>query len=120
MNRNQQDVIEYPYHCNVAKHHRWRYVASGKVTPMYMDVFVFDQARYFYDLVPTLPLLVDRLQFPNQWILRACMDGIFRHTAHVCGEWFYASTLAESGIPGFKFHDLPKRETVKGDNTVSP
>jgi hypothetical protein len=107
----------FPYHCNVSKQRRWTYVASGKVTPMYLDVFVFDQARYFYDLVPTLPLLVDRLRFPDQWILRVCMDSIFRHTAHVCGEWFYASTLAEMGVPGFDFHDLPERETVKGEGS---
>lgn len=104
----------YPYHCNVAKQRRWRYVA--KDTPMYLDVFVLDQARYFYDLVPTLPLLVDRLRFPDQWILRVCMDGISRHSAQVCGEWFYASTLAETGVPGFEFHDLPERETVKGED----
>jgi hypothetical protein len=45
------------------------------------------------------------------------MDGIFRHTAQVCGEWFYASTLAEKGVPGFDFHDLPEREMVKGDGS---
>jgi len=84
---------------------------------MYLDVFVFDQARYFYDLVPTLPLLLDRLRFPDQCILRVCMDGIFRHTAQVCGEWFHASTLAERGVPGFEFHDLPERETVKGEGS---
>lgn len=100
----------FPYHCNVAKQRRWRYVATGNVTPMYLDVFVLDQARYFYDMVPTLPLLVDRLRFPDQWILRVCMDGIYRHTAEVCLEWFFASTLAERGVPGFKFHSLPKRE----------
>ena len=105
----------FPYHCNVSKQRRWRYVAAGKVTPMYLDVFVLDQARYFYDLVPTLPLLVDRLRIPDQWVLRVCMDSIFRHTAQVCGEWFYASTLAEMGAPGFKFHDLPEREMVKGE-----
>ncbi|NLH74842.1 MAG: hypothetical protein GX456_17470 [Verrucomicrobia bacterium] len=102
----------FPYHCNVAKQRRWRYVATGKVTPMYLDVFVMDQARYFYDLVPTLPLLVDRLRFPDQWILRVCMDGIFRHTRWVCGEWFYASTLAEEGARGFQFHSLPERESI--------
>jgi hypothetical protein len=102
----------FPYHCNVSKQRRWRYVASGKVTPMYLDVFVLDQARYFYDLVPTLSLLVDRLRFPDQWILRVCMDGIFRHTSQVCSEWFYASTLAGLGTSGFKFHSIPDREQI--------
>ncbi len=100
----------FPYHCNVAKQRRWRYVA--KMTPMYLDVFVMDQARYFYDLVPTLPLLADRLRFAEQWVLRTCVDGIFRHARWVCPEWFFACTLAEEGVPGFQFHALPKRETI--------
>jgi len=58
---------------------------------------------------------MDQLRFPDQWILRVCMDGIFRHTAHVCDEWFYGSTLAEMGKPGFKFHELQVRETLKGE-----
>ena len=63
--------------------------------------FRFDQARYFYDLVPTLPLLLDRLRFPDQCILRVCMDGIFRHTAQVCGEPKFGSskqTLILTGL----------------------
>ena len=105
----------YPYHCNLAKQRRWRYLA--KDTPMYLDVFVLDQARYFYDLVPTLPLLAQQLRFPDQWILRVCMDGIFRHTAQPCGEWFYASTLAAMETPGFDFHDFQERESVKGEGS---
>ena len=80
-----------------------------------LDVFVLDQARYFYDSVPTLPLLVERLRFPDQWILRVCMDGIFRHTAEVCREWFSASTVAEMGTPGFHFHHLSKREQIAAE-----
>ena len=40
------------------------------------------------------------------------MDGIFRHTAEVCREWFFASTLAEIGVPGFQFYRLPEREII--------
>lgn len=109
----------FPYHCNVAKQRRWRYLASGKSTPMYLDVFVLDQARYFYDLVPTLPLLVDRLRFPDQWLLRVCMDGIWRHTKGVCSEWFYASTLAGMGTPGFQFYSLPEREHIVAEGKKS-
>ncbi len=109
----------FPYHCNLSKHKRWRYVASGKVTPMYLDVFVLDQARYFYDLVPTLPFLRDRLRFADQWILRVCMDGIFRHTSQVCDEWFFASTLAPWGTPGFKVYCLPEREQITIEPSVN-
>lgn len=102
----------FPYHANVVAHRRWQYVASGKRNRMHLDVFVFDQARYFYDLVPSLPFVRDRLRFREQWVLRVCMDGIFRHTHDICREWFYASTLAEMGATGFKFHSLPERQAI--------
>ncbi len=44
------------------------------------------------------------------------MDGIFRHTNEVCSEWFSNCALAGEDEPGFEFHDLPKRETLKGDH----
>src|SRR5438552_4634331 len=100
----------------MAKQRRWRYVASGEVTPLYMDVFVFDQSRFFDDLVPTLPPLMDRLRSPEQWILRVCMDAVFQHNAQVCSEWFCASSLAEMGMSSFEFHDLPERESIMGND----
>lgn len=80
---------------------------------MYLDVFVLDQARYFYDLIPTLPLLFDWLRFPEQCVLRVCMDGIFRHTNEACSEWFSNCALAGEDEPGFEFHYLPDREIIK-------
>ena len=105
----------YPYHNNLTKLRRWKYTASGKKTPMYLDVFIFDQARYFYDLVPTLPFISDCLGFGEQLTLRACMDSIFRHNYSVCREWFYAATLAEMGQPGFTFVDWPDRELIPSE-----
>jgi len=45
--------------------------------------------------------------------LRVCMDGIFRHTAQVCGGMVLRQHACSNGVPGFDFHDLPERETIK-------
>ncbi len=102
----------YPYHTNLSQLRRWKYTASGKKTPMYLDVFIFDQARYFYDLAPTLPFVSGCLRFGEQLVLRACMDSIFRHNYSACPEWFHAATLAEMGQPGFTFFNWPERELI--------
>ena len=73
------------------------------------------QTRYFYDTIPTLPFLFDWLKFPEQCVLRVCMDGIFRHTKAACSEWFKNCALADEDELGFEFHHLPGRETLKGD-----
>jgi hypothetical protein len=44
----------FPYHVNVQKLQRFAYKA--KETVMFTDILVLDQARYMYDLLPTLPL----------------------------------------------------------------
>lgn len=81
---------------------------------MYLDAFVLDQARYFYDMIPTLPFVRDSLRFGNQMALRACMDCIFRHNHSACPEWFYAATLVEFGEAGLTFFDWPTRELISG------
>jgi hypothetical protein len=47
--------VGYPYHTNANRLLRLTYQA--KQTPMLTDVFVLDQARYLYDLVPPVSLL---------------------------------------------------------------
>jgi hypothetical protein len=54
-------VYGYPYHVNVEKLRRIEYTA--KLTPMYTDVFVLDQCRYMYDLVPTIEFFRDGLPY---------------------------------------------------------
>lgn len=47
----------FPMHYNVAETRRHAYVASGKVTKMFLDVVPFDACRYIYDWLPTLELV---------------------------------------------------------------
>jgi len=79
---------------------------------MYTDVFVFDQARYFYDTAPTLPLFKNKLPFSKQLILRVCMDAIRRHAYCACPDIFYGSFLTSIGEGGFGVFAWPERQCV--------
>ena len=106
----------YPYHCNVPKQRRWRYVAAGKVTPMYLEFSFLIRPVISTTSFPHCRFWWTDCGFLTNGFCAFAWTAIFRHTAQVCGEWFYASTLAEMGVPGFEFHDLPERETVKGED----
>ena len=100
----------YPYHANTRKLDRIAYQA--KDTVMFTDVFVLDQARYLYDLLPTLPFFEEAFPIPQQLVLRVCMDAIRRHSHFGCSDLFYMSDLAASGEAGFKYWPPPDRESI--------
>lgn len=97
----------YPYHANVNKHLRFKYTAQS--TPMYSDVFVFDQARYFYDFVPTLPVIGTELAFGHQLILRVCMDLISRNGQDGYRDLFYGATF-HTGVIKDESFEWPERQ----------
>ncbi len=100
----------YPYHANTRKLSRIAYQA--KDTVMFTDLFVFDQARYLYDLLPTLPFFQDAFSVPEQLILRVCMDAIRRHSHFGCTDLFQGSDLAARGEEGFNYWFPPSRESI--------
>lgn len=100
----------YPYHANTHKLDRIAYKA--KDTVMFTDLFVFDQARYLYDLLPTLPFFEETFSVPQQLVLRVCMDAIRRHAHFGCPDLFYMSDLAASGEEGFAYWQPPHRESI--------
>ena len=101
----------YPYHVNVRKLRRISYCA--KQTTMMSDVFVLDQCRYLYDLVPTLPLFGPELPNGVQFMLRICMDLIRRHTHSSCWDLYRGAARAAAGEAGFAIHSWPEREELK-------
>jgi hypothetical protein len=103
-------VYGYPYHVNLEKLKRLEYTA--KQTPMYTDVFMLDQCRYMYDLVPTLAMFRDGLPMPLQLQIRICMNLIRLHTHESCRELYRGSALAGMD-EGFEVHDWPEREVLK-------
>ena len=104
-------VYGYPYHLNLQKLKRIEYTA--KVTPMYTDVFVLDQCRYMYDLVPTLAMFGDGLPHTLQLQLRICMNLIRLHTHESCRDLYRGSALAGMEIKEFNIHGWPDRELLK-------
>lgn len=103
-------VYGYPYHVNLQKLNRLKYIA--KTTPMYSDVFVLDQCRYMYDLVPTLAMFGDGLPDALQLQLRICMNLIGLHTHEACRDLYLGSALAAMS-EGFNVHAWPDRELLK-------
>jgi len=106
----------FPYHTNVQKLQRFAYKA--KKTVMFTDIMVLDQARYMYDLIPTLPLFDTNFSLSQQLVLRACMDSLHRHCHYGCKDLFWGCALAGIGKDGFTFWLPPVRETV-GDPGVT-
>lgn len=100
----------YPYHANVKKHLRFKYTAQS--TPMYSDVFVLDQARYFYDFVPTLPVIGTELEFGHQLILRVCMDLICRQGQDGYAELFQGAAFHSEVIGNSESYEWPRREVM--------
>ena len=106
----------FPYHANTKKIQRYAYKA--KETVMFTDVLVFDQARYVYGLLPTLPLFETDFSIPRQLVLRVCIDAIHRHCHYGCDDVFWGSALASIGEEGFS-HWLPTARQVVGNLGVS-
>jgi hypothetical protein len=100
----------YPYHANVKKHLRFKYTAQN--TPMYSDVFVFDQARYFYDCVPTLPVIGTELEFGHQLILRVCMDLICRQGQDGYADLFHGAAFHSEVTGVTESYEWPEREEM--------
>lgn len=75
----------FPYIANLNSQLSLKYKATGKETWMYSDVFILDQCRYLYDLLPTLELLEDYFKnnIEEQIIIRCCIDGILRNHFHL-------------------------------------
>jgi hypothetical protein len=80
---------------------------------MLSDVFILDQCRYLYDLVPTLPLFGPELPFGLQLLIRICIDLIRRHTHNSCWDLFRGAALAAEGEDGFSIHQWPDRVALE-------
>ena len=100
----------YPYHTNTRKLDRIAYKA--KDTVMFTDVFVLDQARYLYDLLPTLPFFEETFPIAEQLVLRVCMDVVRRHAHFGCPDLFYMADLAPTGEDGFTYSEPPHRDSI--------
>jgi len=67
--------LTVPYHINVKETKRWTYQAKN--TRMYTDMFVMDECRYIYDMMPTIDMLEEVLpDLDYQMCYRFALDGL--------------------------------------------
>jgi hypothetical protein len=95
--------LAYPYHYNVSETKRYQYTATGKSTPMFLDVIPFDNCRYIYDWLPTLELVVNSFEtVAHQLTYRFALDGLAKQTMRYNNEYFYGGNVVGVNEEGFE------------------
>lgn len=108
--------IAYPAHNNIREKRRFRYVAEGKTTMMFLDVLPFDECRYVYDWLSTAWLMSgDWRDQSRQMIFRFALDGIVKNI-----RWYQDDFLFGCHVVGIDdgYFDPPMyalREVIKVD-----
>jgi hypothetical protein len=82
--------LAYPAHPNVRECKRFRYVAEGKTTSMFMDVIAFDECRYVHDWISALHLTPEDWEdLSTQLTFRFALDGIAREKRWMGDDFLY-------------------------------
>ncbi len=110
--------LAYPAHCNIREARRFRYVAEGKTTTMFMDVLAFDECRYVYDWLSALHLVPDDWNdISAQLTFRFALDAIAKE-----GRWYGDDFLFGCHVIGeckeFPMSELGPRVEMKRNVSV--
>lgn len=105
-------IYSHPYHLNPRASARVEYVA--KTRRMYADCLVLDQARYFYDYLPTIDLIPARWSSPAfQLAARVFLDRFGWHDWESTAHPFSGSALAGIGeTPWATRYTIPPRVVI--------
>ncbi|MCX7586357.1 class I SAM-dependent methyltransferase [Phenylobacterium sp. 58.2.17] len=104
--------LAYPTHPNVRETRRFRYVAEGKQTPMFMDVIAFDECRYVYDWLSALHLTPeDWGDLSAQLTFRFALDGIAKDKRWMGDDFLYGCHVVGENAD-FPTGDLQLREDL--------
>ena len=88
--------LGFPYHVNVRGH--WRANYRAKVHRIYLDCFVLDQCRDFYDWMPLVDLYrEDVTPLERLLIQRICMDSICKARGEVLPRLYSGANLIGRG-----------------------
>lgn len=82
--------LAYPAHGNIREAKRFRYVAEGKSTEMFVDVMAFDECRYIYDWLSAMHLVAgDWYDLSSQLTFRFALDGIVKDRRWFGDDYLY-------------------------------
>lgn len=103
--------IASPYHFNVLKSRRWTYKA--KEHQMFVDLSVFDEARYVYDWMPTMDMLENGMDNPDrQLAFRFALDALNKHRRWYNSEFFSGTAIIDQFTEPFEAKELIKRKSL--------
>lgn len=84
--------LSYPMHYNTRSIIRRQYQA--KKTKMFTDCFIFDEARYIYEWLPTIDLINNAFDnIPQQLTYRFALDGLVKSRMYYNPEYFFSGSV---------------------------
>lgn len=97
-----------PYHVNVKETKRWSY--KGKSIRMFTDMFVFDECRYIYDMMPTIDMIINSLEdLDYQICYRFALDSLNKNQFLYNNEYFVGNAVIGKNHKGFENPELKNR-----------
>ncbi len=105
--------FSFPYHYNVRETRRYRYVAEGRTTTMFLDVIPFDTCRYIYDWLPSTELVSQSFDLVgHQLVYRFALDAVVKHTIRYNNEYLFGAHVVGVNEKGYTEHLLVPRQVI--------
>ncbi|MFF2092952.1 hypothetical protein [Paenibacillus sp. NPDC058174] len=104
--------LSVPYHINVLKSVGWSYKA--KETVMYTDMFVLDECRYIYDMLPTIDMINNRIEnLSSQMCYRFALDALDKNHIRYNTELFFGCAVVGCNNEGFEDRWFKERYKIE-------
>lgn len=105
--------FSHPYHYNVEETRRYRYVAEGRNTEMFLDVIPFDTCRYLYDWLPSTELVSQSFNLAgHQLVFRFALDALLKHAIRYNNEYVFGGHVVGVNNEGYTERLLVPRQVV--------
>jgi hypothetical protein len=105
--------FSFPYHYNVEETRRYRYVAEGKSTDMFLDIIPFDTCRYIYDWLPSTELVSESFDLEgHQLVYRFALDALLKHVIRYNNEFVFGGHVIGVNEDGYSERLLIPRQEI--------
>lgn len=100
-----------PYHVNVSQSKGWIYEA--KSTQMHTNLFVLDECRYIYDMMPTIDMIMNAISdLDYQLCYRYALDALNKNQFYFNQELFYGNAVIDKNHKVFAAKTFPETEKI--------